>query len=477
MLTRLRVRGFKNLLDVDVRLGPLTCITGPNNVGKSNLFDALRFLGLLADRSFAEAAREVRGGESYDALATRGGDGCMSFLADMLIPKEGTDDFGRSIRAGDTHVRYEITLQFHAPSESDPSGRIALLHERLSRIGKAETEAIAFPHSREWLSSLLVSGSRASDLISTHSDEQGVIVLLHTDGRAAKTQGFAADLLPRTVLSSAQNGEEHRTAVLVRRELRNWRQLQLEPTSLRRPDELHDPPRLSASGAHLAASLNRLAREGPRPADQLYAEVANRLSGLIDGVRRVRVEKDDARRLLRFVLTDAQGQDFFASALSDGTLRFLALSVLEQDPSESGIVCLEEPENGIHPRRVRAMIDLLESLAVDAELAVDETNPLRQVLLTTHSPVVAAEVRQDALLFAKSRSVRGAAGGVLPGLALSCLPGTWRADMGMATISRGALLGYLRGNAPEEDVVRNSRGRPRVRDTYEQLDPASSAQT
>ncbi|MGB3570927.1 MAG: AAA family ATPase, partial [Phormidesmis sp.] len=50
MLTRLRISGFKNLVDVDIRFGPFTCIAGTNGVGKSNLFDAIRFLSSLADR-------------------------------------------------------------------------------------------------------------------------------------------------------------------------------------------------------------------------------------------------------------------------------------------------------------------------------------------------------------------------------------------------------------------------------------------
>ncbi len=41
MLTRLKVSGFKNLVDVDVHFGPFTCIAGANGVGKSNLFDAI----------------------------------------------------------------------------------------------------------------------------------------------------------------------------------------------------------------------------------------------------------------------------------------------------------------------------------------------------------------------------------------------------------------------------------------------------
>ena len=60
MLTRLKVSGFKNLVDVDVRFGPFTCVAGANGVGKSNLFDAIRFLSAIADRTLIDAALSVR---------------------------------------------------------------------------------------------------------------------------------------------------------------------------------------------------------------------------------------------------------------------------------------------------------------------------------------------------------------------------------------------------------------------------------
>jgi AAA15 family ATPase/GTPase len=72
MLTRLKVSGFKNLVDVEIRFGPFTCIAGPNGVGKSNVFDAIRFLSALADRSLIEAALSVRaeGGRAADLRTT-----------------------------------------------------------------------------------------------------------------------------------------------------------------------------------------------------------------------------------------------------------------------------------------------------------------------------------------------------------------------------------------------------------------------
>ena len=68
MLTRLKVTGFKNLVDVDVRFGPFTCIAGANGVGKSNLLDAIRFLSALASSTLMDAAVSVRaeGGRAAD---------------------------------------------------------------------------------------------------------------------------------------------------------------------------------------------------------------------------------------------------------------------------------------------------------------------------------------------------------------------------------------------------------------------------
>ena len=60
VLTRLKVNGFKNLVDVEVWFGPFTCIAGPNAVGKSNLFDAIRFLGNLANNTLMDATLTVR---------------------------------------------------------------------------------------------------------------------------------------------------------------------------------------------------------------------------------------------------------------------------------------------------------------------------------------------------------------------------------------------------------------------------------
>jgi predicted ATPase len=72
------------------------------------------------------------------------------------------------------------------------------------------------------------------------------------------------------------------------------------------------------------------------------------------------VDFDERRNILTLVLQDLGGTEHVAGALSDGTLRFVALALLQADHRGPKVLCLEEPENGIHPSRIPAMLRLLD---------------------------------------------------------------------------------------------------------------------
>ena len=196
---------------------------------------------------------------------------------------------------------------------------------------------------------------------------------------------------------------------------------------------------MTADGRHLAASLHRQANRGD--ASQVYTQVANRLSELIGGLRGIRVDRDEKRELLTLMATMADKTEYPARTLSDGTLRFLALAVLELDPEAPGVLCLEEPENGLHPDRIPAMIRLLRDIATDPNEPADETNPLRQVVINTHSPSVVMAVPGESMLSAKTAS-KMKDGRECSVLAFECLPSSWRSKppSNCPQVSRGTLL-------------------------------------
>jgi len=459
MLTRLRVNGFKNLIDVDVRFGAFTCIAGANGVGKSNLFDAIKFLSDLADRTLTDAALSVRD-ENGKAADLRGifrkykvHDSAeanytdeITFDVELIIPKEGVDDLGQQATATSTFLRYGLRLAYRKENGISPLGGLEILHEELVHInvGKAK-EALLFDHSESWRKSWIYN-KRTVEYISTENDAGSRIIKLHQDGKQGGSPVRRnAKTLPRTVLSST-NAVENPTSLLVRNEMRSWRLLQLEPSALRRPDEFSAPFHLGEDGSHLPATLYHLAQvealhrstndriEEPN-LTRTYGQVAARLSELIDDVYGITVDRDEKRELLTLQLTTLNRIEHPAKALSDGTLRFLALAVMELDPNTQGVLCLEEPENGIHPERIPAILRLLSDISVDVYEPVDSDNPLRQVLINTHSPVVVQQVSDADLLAAETYG---------KGVQFACLPETWRARSEKPLIvSRGRIGVYL----------------------------------
>jgi len=164
----------------------------------------------------------------------------------------------------------------------------------------------------------------------------------------------------------------------------------------RSPDQLGSIEHVSEHGAHIASTLLRLARErdGPR-------------------------------------------------AISDGTLRFLALVTMQMDYGGGRVLCMEEPENGIHPFSISAMVRLLRDFAVDPELALAEDNPPRQVVLNSHSADVLRQLSRAEVLFVECIDSRnGAAAAVSP------VEGGWREQDLSVTLDR---LQELMGGAPEDE--------------------------
>ncbi|NCO33620.1 MAG: AAA family ATPase [Armatimonadetes bacterium] len=475
MLTRLKVSGFKNLVDVDVRLGPFTCVAGANGTGKSNLFDAIKFLSALADHTLIDAATQVRGegGRASDirSLFHRNGDQYadrMSFEAEMIVPYEGVDDLGQQAHASITFLRYSITMGYRSYEDLRAGSSLEILSEDLVHINQSDAHKhLLFPHQKAWRSAAVRGVRRTAPFISTQTDGSLRIIELHQDQQHGRPRRHSAADLPRTVLS-ASNAAESPTVLMARREMQSWRLLQLEPSAMRRPDDFKSPTRLGPEGAHLAATLYHLAHvNGDRgnadsrvrgrstaPVDeaQVYAQAANRLAELIDDVREVTVDEDQKRELLTLIVTDRNSTPHPARVLSDGTLRFLALAVTELDPRAQGLLCLEEPENGIHPERIPAMLRLLQDIATAPNEPVGPDNPLRQVMVNTHSPAVVGLVPDDCLLVSElietvQREQR------FKRACFSSLPDTWRArvpdDPRMVPV--GKLLSYLNPIAPVED--------------------------
>ena len=467
MLTRLEVNGFKNLVDFALDFGPYTCIAGPNGVGKSNIFDAIRFLSLLTECTINQAALQIRNagedtGDIADLFFSGSGERHerIEFAAEMIVGRRVSDDFGRKVEPSSSFLRYEVAFRYEAPSAATgPLGGLVLEREELGPIttGRAARH-LRFPHSKAKFRDSVVYNNRhsRSPYISTYVDqdsEQSTIVVHQDGGSYGRGRPAPAEGATRTIIGT-ENTAATPTILAARREMQSWRIMALEPSAMRRPDRYTQAPGIAANGAHIPATLQHLsniAREQGESPHTVFQMVSIFLSELVP-VKMVSVVTDDVRQLLSLEVEEQSGLKLRASSISDGTLRFLALAALAEVVDENAVICMEEPENGIHPAKLGAMNRLLHDIAVDAEEPVEYDNPLRQVIVATYSPYFVQLQDKNDLVLAKDRMFRADSGQMVEHV-LKCHPyrGTWRCSTDRDGIDLMSLQSYLM--PPEEAQI------------------------
>ncbi len=410
-----------------------------------------------------EAARRIRvskedlsqndiGGDPLELFWTDGvrRETEISFAVEVIVPREVQDEFGRNARASITFLRYELVLGYEPPSGLAHLGRLVLKHEELKHLNLTDAnQRLRFPHSSSRFRKHVLKGRRSgAAFISTRTDESGLsTIYVHQDGGSrGQPRPSPATSAPRTIVNTTTTSSDP-TILAFRRELQSWRFLALEPTAMRSGDHFTAEPNLSPSGAHLAAALYRLAttpdvETGKADPESVYSRIAMRASELI-GVQEIRIDRDDQRRRLTLQLRERLGDFLPSRALSDGTLRFLALCLIEADPSFIGVLCMEEPENGIHPARMEAMADLVRDLSVDSDEVPGPDNPMRQVIINTHSPLFVQLQKSDDLLFIEPVVLRSSDGRPISTIRLRPLKNTWRCAEQEPGIGLSQILAYL----------------------------------
>ena len=443
MLTRIEVDGFKNLVEFSLDFGPYTCIAGENGVGKSNIFDAIRFLSLLTDHTIIQSALQIRSGgedtgEIGELFFAANGEtrDRITLAAEMIVGRRVVDDFGRPGVPSSTFLRYEVAFRREHPSASSGLlGGLVLEHEDLRHIPiKNAPERLRFSHNRQsFRKGVIYNNRRGSGYVSTRIglSEPATIVIHQDGGSSGRARSAApAERAPRTAVGT-ENTAATPTILAARREMQSWRILALEPAAMRRPDKYTDEPGIRSDGGHIPVTLYHLAKHvglyevEDDPEDDILSRIASRLSGLVP-VNSVRAVTDDVRQLFSLELQEPSGTQLRANSISDGTLRFLALAAIAESTGAGGVYCMEEPENGIHPEKLAAMNQLLHDIAVDPDEPVATDNPLRQVIVATHSPYFVQLQKADEVVLAKNPAVRSASNMVIRPLRCYPLQNTWR---------------------------------------------------
>jgi predicted ATPase len=363
MLNRIHVQGFKSLRDATVELAPLVVLFGPNAAGKSNLLEALLLLSrLVGERTLSEAFAEgIRG---YPLEAFTIADGGLEQLLHGPLP----------------HLRLEVEMSTPLPAAS----------RRRPDILSYQVEVAIDPQSGR----LSVQDERLEDLTANHKPRHRNPCLekmarerdgITTDVLAVRRQGSPSHPyeesvgLPHTIVSNRQftGAERYPLFDQLHQEFGTWRILYLDPIkSMRDPQPPRDVNDIGSRGEWLVPYLHRLKYQQPNAFDAVKRVIAM----AIPTITALRTDLNEKRGELELSI-QMDGLWLPSRVVSEGTLRLLALCAMAANPFQKGLVAFEEPENGVHPRRIEVVTRLLA-----------RASRSQQVIVTTHSPQVVVEM-------------------------------------------------------------------------------------
>jgi len=350
MIERIIINNFKSLRDVDVTLGRLNLFIGTNASGKSNFFDALRVLQGIGN---GFTISEILDGK----------------------PKSATSEVWGGIRGGSAKACF---------SDGEHGGEISITvsGRRAEKPTQTWEFMIAFSPSegRVTKERLKVGGDvYDSDPVSKNLPTDPVFEVRHYGGAQGKPPHLKFER-SRPVLSQFAKGnggkwkKAHAEAAgEVALLLANTQRVDPHPTELRNYSQAHQIQRMGEHGENFAALIKTLCQDAK--AKDAYLSWLRQLRPVNDvGTLSGAVGEP------LFMLKEG-GKEFPAPVLSDGTLRFAAITAAFFQPDMPGVMTLEEIENGIHASRVRLLVELLRNRAASGKT---------QIMATTHSPIVLA---------------------------------------------------------------------------------------
>jgi predicted ATPase len=312
-----------------VRLGPLNVIIGPNGSGKSNLLEAIELLR-ATPTSFASAIRDGGGIREWLWKGNGGGPATLET---------------RLARTGQSSIRYELgfaaagtraEIVDEVIEEADDDGGIKDIYYRF-RQGHPSLNVRGEDGARS---------QRSLERKSLTADES--ILSQRKDPDLYPELSWCADQLSRIQM------------------FREWSFGR--DTPLRQPQPADLPTDILLPDArNLGLILNQLDHSDAAP------ELGTMLRRFLPRFQRVSTLVQ-AGTVQFFLHEEGLKSPIPAARLSDGTMRFLAMAALLLMPTPPPLVCLEEPELGLHPDALSLVADLLVTASART-----------QVIVTTHS--------------------------------------------------------------------------------------------
>jgi len=346
MITKVHIKNYRSLENVDLELGRLTVLVGRNGSGKSSLVDAIKFVqdALLIGLEAAVASRN-----GFASLRRWSAKGRPYEIVIEISVERGkfSGSYGFTI-AGSTEDDFRIKREVCSVVSADRIPSTDSYEIQDGRWIKRPNEMQETVHSTE------VSG-----------DQMHVKQLSPKALYLPATRVMVNWLLERMYLSLVSSSF-----------------FSIYPNTMREPQKFSTSRFMGHNGENFSAALRNLELGRKEP----FAALLGALKRVVDDAADVRVKQVGGYLVTEIkheykTVTSAKSADdgspwFDLSQESDGTVRMLGLLVgLYQDSASQALIAVEEPEVNIHPGALSVLAEVIE-----------EVSERHQVLLTTQSP-------------------------------------------------------------------------------------------
>ena len=361
MLKSFTLKNFKSFKEATLQLTPtVTFLIGANGSGKSNALEALRFLAFLGEGGSLEAFDYY----SYDEDAlVRGAS------KDLLRYGEKSFELSCFIKTNTKSFIWNSTIG--KSSETDRGRNRTLILEKEELLDCASNNTIFdFPIAKSLADETIIRFAKENSTRKGHALFQdlnslsGIILSGNTDKQI-----------------SANNNDNLHILNEYTKELKihfsNIIFLTPEALQMRKYANNFGSKKILESGKNLSDVLWSLCAE-PRTKKEIIKFVESLPEQMIKDISFSTTDEDFV--MLR--LTESCGQKEHivpAYLLSDGTLRALAIAAALYGAPEGSLIVIEEVDNGIHPSRIKHLVDKMYEIAVERKI---------QILVTTHDPAM-----------------------------------------------------------------------------------------
>jgi len=387
MIRRIRAHNYKSLRDLEVRLKPLSVLFGPNAAGKSNFLDALQLLSrIAASRSLKEAFELPYRGKPMESFSfdESGLEGLMnretaSFFLEVDV--ELSPVVSAAVNKEILETRRGQTPETNGGSESKKP--LSYIHHKQLRyrieVGISPRSGVLHV-ADEYLVALGLDGepkTRPQPFLERVSNR----IHLRMEGQSHPT--YFDRFLDHAIVSRPHYAPHYPHLTALKRELQSWFFYYFEPRErMRAPTSVKEVRHIGLMGEELAAFLNTLRNLDPRQ----FAAVEKAIHSLMPSITGIKTE---VNRVGEVELSLMEGKLAMpARVVSEGTLRALGLLALGGVKEPPAVIGFEEPENGVHPRRIRDIAKILTARAESGNT---------QLVVTTHSPILPDHVPDESL--------------------------------------------------------------------------------